>query len=72
MYCRQYLLTTNIPNIVGKMTDARVPKSDVQPEHPTLLIPGPIELDDAVLQSMSHYRYVETYRHDTQFSWKII
>lgn len=29
-----------------------------QPEHPTLLIPGPIEFDDAVLQSMSHYRCV--------------
>lgn len=27
-----------------------------QPDHPTLLIPGPIEFDDAVLQSMSHYR----------------
>ncbi|OAA67250.1 aminotransferase class 5 [Niveomyces insectorum RCEF 264] len=26
-----------------------------QPEHPTLLIPGPIEFDDAVLHSMSHY-----------------
>ncbi|KAK0389827.1 hypothetical protein NLU13_3400 [Sarocladium strictum] len=26
-----------------------------QPEHPTLLIPGPIEFDDAVLNSMSHY-----------------
>ncbi|KAI4120811.1 MAG: hypothetical protein LQ347_007024, partial [Umbilicaria vellea] len=26
-----------------------------QPEHPTLLIPGPVEFDDAVLQSMSHY-----------------
>ncbi|KAF4126366.1 alanine-glyoxylate transaminase / serine-glyoxylate transaminase / serine-pyruvate transaminase [Geosmithia morbida] len=26
-----------------------------QPEHATLLIPGPIEFDDAVLQSMSHY-----------------
>jgi alanine-glyoxylate transaminase/serine-glyoxylate transaminase/serine-pyruvate transaminase len=29
-----------------------------QPEHPTLLIPGPIEFDDAVLHSMSHYRFV--------------
>lgn len=29
-----------------------------QPAHPTLLVPGPIEFDDAVLQSMSHYRYV--------------
>jgi len=29
-----------------------------QPDHPTLLIPGPIEFDDAVLQSMSHFRYV--------------
>jgi alanine-glyoxylate transaminase/serine-glyoxylate transaminase/serine-pyruvate transaminase len=28
-----------------------------QPNHPALLIPGPIEFDDAVLQSMSHYRY---------------
>ncbi|CAG8951559.1 hypothetical protein HYFRA_00007475 [Hymenoscyphus fraxineus] len=26
-----------------------------QPSHSTLLIPGPIEFDDAVLQSMSHY-----------------
>ncbi|KAJ5494669.1 Serine-pyruvate aminotransferase/2-aminoethylphosphonate-pyruvate transaminase [Penicillium fimorum] len=26
-----------------------------QPPHNTLLIPGPIEFDDAVLQSMSHY-----------------
>ncbi|KAI9855959.1 MAG: hypothetical protein M1824_005764 [Vezdaea acicularis] len=26
-----------------------------QPPHPTLLIPGPIEFDDAVLHSMSHY-----------------
>ncbi|EJT76882.1 alanine-glyoxylate aminotransferase 1 [Gaeumannomyces tritici R3-111a-1] len=26
-----------------------------QPDHPTLLIPGPIEFDDAVLQAMSHY-----------------
>lgn len=29
--------------------------SSVQPHHPTLLIPGPIEFDDAVLQSMSHF-----------------
>jgi len=29
-----------------------------QPAHPTLLIPGPIEFDDAVLQSMGHYRCV--------------
>ncbi|KAI9055588.1 hypothetical protein LZ554_000534 [Drepanopeziza brunnea f. sp. 'monogermtubi'] len=26
-----------------------------QPNHPALLVPGPIEFDDAVLQSMSHY-----------------
>ncbi|KAI9664809.1 MAG: hypothetical protein M1821_006257 [Bathelium mastoideum] len=26
-----------------------------QPQHPTLLIPGPVEFDDEVLQSMSHY-----------------
>jgi len=38
------------PNVPRKMSS--------QPAHPTLLIPGPIEFDDAVLQSMSHYRYV--------------
>lgn len=27
-----------------------------QAPHPALLIPGPIEFDDAVLSSMSHYR----------------
>ena len=32
------------------------PTMSSQPAHPTLLIPGPIEFDDAVLQSMSHYR----------------
>ncbi|KAI0418718.1 alanine--glyoxylate aminotransferase [Xylaria grammica] len=30
-------------------------KMSSQPSHPTLLIPGPIEFDDAVLQSMSHH-----------------
>ncbi|KAL2131132.1 hypothetical protein VTI74DRAFT_5517 [Chaetomium olivicolor] len=30
-------------------------KMSAQPPHPTLLIPGPIEFDDAVLQSMSHF-----------------
>lgn len=34
-------------------------KMSNQPEHPTLLIPGPIEFDDDVLQSMSHYRQVK-------------
>lgn len=29
-----------------------------QEPHPALLIPGPIEFDDAVLQAMSHYRYI--------------
>ena len=28
-----------------------------QAEHPALLIPGPIEFDDAVLNSMGHFRY---------------
>jgi len=29
-----------------------------QVNHPTLLIPGPVEFDDDVLQSMAHYRWV--------------
>ncbi|ORY11095.1 pyridoxal phosphate-dependent transferase [Clohesyomyces aquaticus] len=31
------------------------PHMSSQPPHPALLIPGPIEFDDAVLQSMSHF-----------------
>jgi hypothetical protein len=32
-------------------------KMSNQPQHPALLIPGPIEFDDEVLNSMSHFRY---------------
>jgi len=38
------------------MADAKGISTPRQPEHPTLLIPGPIEFDDAVLEAMSHYR----------------
>lgn len=38
-----------------------------QAAHPALLIPGPIEFDDAVLQSMSHYRYVTHTIHSFMF-----
>jgi alanine-glyoxylate transaminase/serine-glyoxylate transaminase/serine-pyruvate transaminase len=44
------------------------PKMSTQPEHPTLLIPGPIEFDDAVLQSMSHYRYANNMLFSESFS----
>ena len=39
-----------------------------QATHPTLLIPGPIEFDDAVLQSMSHYRYVRPWNSIPMFN----
>lgn len=39
-----------------KITPEIPKKMSSQPEHPALLIPGPIEFDDAVLTSMSHYR----------------
>ena len=29
-----------------------------QVKHPTILIPGPVEFDDAVLQAMAHPRFV--------------
>ncbi|KAI9886882.1 MAG: hypothetical protein M1823_001318 [Watsoniomyces obsoletus] len=35
--------------------DSKMSSSSTQAAHPTLLIPGPIEFDDAVLESMSHY-----------------
>ncbi|KAI2631686.1 alanine--glyoxylate aminotransferase [Xylaria nigripes] len=37
------------------LSGSSISKMSSQPSHPTLLIPGPIEFDDAVLQSMSHY-----------------
>ncbi|KAI9643787.1 hypothetical protein NHQ30_007137 [Ciborinia camelliae] len=44
---RRLCSITNVEDIHYTMSN--------QPAHPTLLIPGPIEFDDAVLQSMSHY-----------------
>jgi len=31
-------------------------KMSSQPPHPAVMIPGPVEFDDAVLNAMSHYR----------------
>jgi alanine-glyoxylate transaminase/serine-glyoxylate transaminase/serine-pyruvate transaminase len=42
---------------VKKLAPEPPKKMSSQPSHPALLIPGPIEFDDAVLNSMSHYRY---------------
>lgn len=39
----------------GKRSKPAAVKMSNQPPHPTLLIPGPIEFDDEVLQAMSHY-----------------
>jgi alanine-glyoxylate transaminase/serine-glyoxylate transaminase/serine-pyruvate transaminase len=45
------------PQIQERKSEPQLPPiMSSQPEHPALLIPGPIEFDDAVLQSMSHYR----------------
>jgi alanine-glyoxylate transaminase/serine-glyoxylate transaminase/serine-pyruvate transaminase len=43
---------------VKKLAPEPPKKMSSQPSHPALLIPGPIEFDDAVLDSMSHYRYI--------------
>jgi alanine-glyoxylate transaminase/serine-glyoxylate transaminase/serine-pyruvate transaminase len=46
------------PDIKKQVKEAELStKMSSQPPHPALLIPGPIEFDDAVLQSMGHYRY---------------
>jgi hypothetical protein len=37
-----------------------------QANHPTLLIPGPVEFDDEVLQSMAHYRWVNKFSESRQ------
>ncbi len=48
--------TSLLPKIPARSLSSAAPKMSAQPPHPTLLIPGPIEFDDAVLQSMSHFR----------------
>ncbi|CAG9944239.1 unnamed protein product [Clonostachys rosea f. rosea IK726] len=45
-------LSSSATSLKGQSTP---PTMSSQPPHPALLIPGPIEFDDAVLQSMSHY-----------------
>lgn len=53
---RSYSSASTSNSISTSATQASNAKMSSQPSHPTLLIPGPIEFDDAVLQSMSHYR----------------
>ncbi|KAK4139326.1 pyridoxal phosphate-dependent transferase [Dichotomopilus funicola] len=47
--------TSLLPKIQSRSLSTEAPKMSSQAAHPTLLIPGPIEFDDAVLQSMSHF-----------------
>lgn len=49
--------TPSTPSTPSSPTDSPPPaaKMSSQAPHLTLLIPGPIEFDDAVLQSMAHY-----------------
>lgn len=42
---------------INKSEPAVAKNMSQQAAHPALLIPGPIEFDDAVLNSMSHHRY---------------
>lgn len=41
-------------------------KMSSQPSHATLLIPGPIEVEDDVLQAMSHFRYDDHLKKDNR------
>jgi hypothetical protein len=50
---RDFSTTAQIQKEKSKEKSANM---STQPEHPALMIPGPIEFDDAVLQSMSYYR----------------
>lgn len=54
---RNYSMSTSNGNVSGLAAADSSSMKAQQPEHPTLLIPGPIEFDDEVLRAMSHYRY---------------
>jgi alanine-glyoxylate transaminase/serine-glyoxylate transaminase/serine-pyruvate transaminase len=62
---QQEALSTKKKEDVQKVVEEPKKMSNQAP-HPALLIPGPIEFDDAVLQSMSHYRYAMSLRHPNQ------
>lgn len=47
--------TPSSPSASSAPQPSSPPAMSSQAPHPTLLIPGPIEFDDAVLQSMSHF-----------------
>ncbi|KAL5628308.1 hypothetical protein BROUX41_003056 [Berkeleyomyces rouxiae] len=47
--------STFVTATLRTIQNTRIATMSAQPPHPTLLIPGPIEFDDAVLNSMSHY-----------------
>jgi alanine-glyoxylate transaminase / serine-glyoxylate transaminase / serine-pyruvate transaminase len=57
-------LSTSLRGLKGEAAEAEIPEESIenmastQAPHPTVLIPGPVEFDDAVLQAMSHPRYV--------------
>jgi alanine-glyoxylate transaminase / serine-glyoxylate transaminase / serine-pyruvate transaminase len=44
-----------LPETTATSEHQKAAKMSSQVPHNTLLIPGPIEFDDEVLQSMSHY-----------------
>ncbi|PKX94421.1 alanine--glyoxylate transaminase [Aspergillus novofumigatus IBT 16806] len=46
---------TSLPSTPQTQSTSSAARMSSQAPHSTLLIPGPIEFDDAVLQSMSHY-----------------
>ena len=51
---KQYNTTPRRDNTAT--TQRQQPAMSKQEPHPTVLIPGPVEFDDEVLKSMSHYR----------------
>lgn len=56
----------------AQISDPAKSKMSIQATHPTLLIPGPIEFDDAVLQSMSHYRFAIRYHAHICFLYNVV
>ncbi|KAF2223648.1 pyridoxal phosphate-dependent transferase [Elsinoe ampelina] len=52
---RRTTVRDDLERIERQQTTETPKKMSSQPSHPALLIPGPIEFDDEVLQSMSHY-----------------
>ncbi|KAH0544655.1 hypothetical protein FGG08_001160 [Glutinoglossum americanum] len=67
-FSREKASLIGLASIPAGPTFSKADMMSIQVNHPTLLIPGPVEFDDEVLQSMAHYRWVNQFSESRQYT----